>query len=32
MAEQQITSVEDLVALIGVPTEAVANKDRDSTS
>ncbi len=28
MAEQQITSVEDLVALIGVPTEAVANKDR----
>ena len=28
MAEQQITSVEDLVALVGVPTEAVANKDR----
>ena len=28
MPEQQITSVEDLVALIGMPTEAVANKDR----
>ena len=28
MAEQQITSVEDLVALVGAPTEAVANKDR----
>ena len=28
MAEQQITSVDDLVALIGVPTEAVVNKDR----
>ena len=28
MAEQQITSVEELVALVGEPTEAVANKDR----
>ena len=28
MAEQQITSVEELVALVGSPTPAVANKDR----